>query len=98
LILSEEDKKLMDKMAGVIVSRRLTAIAIFFLESSRPLSFVGSQFLIFMQPFIQSIFNVQDYDRITKLMEDRNNVELFIQTIEDVESKRNKSVKNKRVS
>ncbi|HPZ10269.1 MAG TPA: hypothetical protein PL110_19420 [Candidatus Eremiobacteraeota bacterium] len=98
MILSEEDKKLMDKMAGVIVSRRLTAIAIFFLESSRPLSFVGSQFLIFMQPFIQSIFNVQDYDRITKLMEDRNNVELFIQTIEDVESKRNKSVKNKRVS
>lgn len=86
--ITEEDKKLMEKMAGLVVSRRLTAMAVFFLESSKPLSFIGSQFLVFMQPFIQSFFNFQEYDRITALMEDKNNVELLIQYIETQEAGR----------
>jgi len=88
LQITEEDKKLMEKMAGLVVSRRLTAMAVFFLESSKPLSFIGSQFLVFMQPFIQSFFNFQEYDRITALMEDKNNVELLIQYIETQEAGR----------
>lgn len=86
--ITEEDKKLMEKLAGLVVSRRLTAMAVFFLESSKPLSFIGSQFLVFMQPFIQSFFNFQEYDRITALMEDKNNVELLIQYIETQEAGR----------
>jgi len=88
LQITEEDKKLMEKLAGLVVSRRLTAMAVFFLESSKPLSFIGSQFLVFMQPFIQSFFNFQEYDRITALMEDKNNVELLIQYIETQEAGR----------
>ncbi|MEQ8167601.1 MAG: hypothetical protein ABRQ38_01805 [Candidatus Eremiobacterota bacterium] len=90
--ITEEDKKLMEKMAALVVSRRLTAMAVFFLESSKPLSFIGSQFLVFMQPFIQSFFNFKEYDRITALMEDKENVELLIQYIEAQESgKKNKN-------
>ncbi|MEQ8220927.1 MAG: hypothetical protein ABRQ37_01395 [Candidatus Eremiobacterota bacterium] len=90
--IAEEDKKLMEKLAGLVVSRRLTAMAVFFLESSKPLSFIGSQFLVFMQPFIQSFFNFQEYDRITALMEDKNNVELLIQYIETQEAGRKNKI------
>lgn len=89
--ITEEDKKLMEKLAGLVVSRRLTAMAVFFLESSKPLSFIGSQFLLFMQPFIQTFLNFKEYDRITALMEDKENVELLIQSIETLEAqKKNK--------
>lgn len=89
--ITEEDKKLMEKLAGIVVSRRLTAMAVFFLESSKPLSFIGSQFLVCMQPFIKTFFEFKDYDRITALMEDKDNVELLIQSIEKLEAdKKNK--------
>lgn len=97
VIPTEEDKKLMDKLGGIIVSRRLTAIAIFLLESSKPLSFIGSQFLVFIQPFVQAFLEAKDYDRITLLMEDRDNVELFIQAIEKTESDRKKNNPGKQV-
>ncbi len=90
--ITEEDKKLIEKLAGLVVSRRLTAMAVFFLESSKPLSFIGSQFLVFMQPFIQSFFNFQEYDRIAALMEDKNNVELLIQYIETQEAGRKNKI------
>jgi hypothetical protein len=87
VIPTDEDRKLMEKLASIIVSRRLTAMAIFFLESSKPLSFIGSQFLVVIQPFIQTFLNIEQYDRIAILMEDRDNVELFIQFIENAEQK-----------
>jgi hypothetical protein len=91
LQITEEDKKLMEKLASIVVSRRLTAMAVFFLESSKPLSFIGSQFLVFMQPFIKTFFEFKEYDRITALMEDKDNVELLIQSIEKLEAdKKNK--------
>lgn len=87
---SKEDKKLLGKLAQTVVSRRLTAPAILFLETSKPLSFIGSQFLVAIQPFIQAVFNFNQYDRIVQLLEDRENVELFIQLIESMEAEKHK--------
>ena len=88
--LNEEDKKLFERLAGHIVARRLTAVAVFYLESSKPLSFIGSQLMVFFQPFVQTFFDIKEYDRIMILMEDRDNVELFIQYIENAEADRKK--------
>lgn len=84
---TEKDQKLFDKLADFIVKRQMTALAILFLESSKPLSFVGSQFLITLGPIIKIFFDSNEYDRIAVLMEKRENIERLIQTIEKFSTK-----------
>jgi hypothetical protein len=81
-----EDEKLVSKVAERIVRMRMTVPAIFFLESSKPLAFLGGQLLIFLEPFIQTLFNFRQYQRFAFLMEDRDNWERMIRKVEDLES------------
>jgi hypothetical protein len=80
------DDEILDRVAEGVTSRRLSVPAILFLESSKPLSFVGSQFLVFMEPFVKTIFTSASYDRFAALMEDRDNYERLIQKIEALEA------------
>ena len=54
----------------------------------KPLSFVGSQALVFLEPFVKAFLNLASYDRFTALMEDRKNVERLIRKIEELEDER----------
>jgi len=60
----------------------MTVPAIFFLESVKPLSFVGSQALHFFEPMVRTFFAVQDYDRFARMMERRDNLEALLRRIE----------------
>jgi len=60
----------------------MTVPAIFFLESMKPLSFVGSQAMHFFEPFVNAFFPVRDYERFALLMERRENLELLLVKIE----------------
>jgi hypothetical protein len=82
----DEDQELIDKVAGKIVRMRMTVPAIFFLESSKPLAFLGSQLLIFFEPFIQTLFNIRQYQRFAILMEHHENWERLIRKMEDLEA------------
>jgi hypothetical protein len=64
----------------------MTVPAIFFLESSKPLAFLGSQLLIFFEPFIQTLFNIRQYQRFAILMEHHENWERLIRKMEDLEA------------
>ena len=69
----------------------MTVPAIFFLESMKPLSFVGSQALHFFEPMVRAFFAVQEYDRFAAMMERRENLEELLVKIEmrdDVERQR----------
>ena len=79
----EEGERILKKVANEIVSRRLTAPALFFLESCSPLSFVGSQAMIVLEPFIHAIFTLPDYRKFTLMMERRENVRKLMMMIED---------------
>ena len=74
------------KVAERVVRMRMSVPAIFFLESSKPLAFVGGQLLIFLEPFVQTLFNFAQYQRFALLMEDRDNWEMMIRKIEDLEA------------
>lgn len=87
-IPAERRAELLGKMAKRIVDLRLTPVAIVMLESSKPLSFIGSQLMVFLQPIFTAVFPFRQYDEIAALLEDRKNVELFIQTIEKTEDDR----------
>jgi len=77
-----EDEALLDRLAVLIVRHRMTVPAIFFLESVKPLSFLGSQALHFFEPMVRAFFNVQDYERFALLMERRENLEALLVRIE----------------
>ncbi len=88
--VSEERKKfLINKIAQKVVDMRLAPVAIVFLESSKPITFLGNQFLIFMQPFYRALFSYNEYEEVTAMLEDRNNIEKLICEIERLEEARN---------
>lgn len=83
-----EHKAVMDRFALKIVDWRMTAPAILFLESAKPLSFLGNQALIFFQPIVQSIFNFKTYDEVAEILEDRDNLEYLLSKLEELEAER----------
>ncbi len=87
-ISPERRLEIINKIAQKTVDLRLTPMAIVLLESTKPLSFVGSQLMVFFQPIITAIFPFHQYEEIAALLEDRNNIELLIQTIEKLEEER----------
>lgn len=60
----------------------MTVPAIFFLESVKPLSFVGSQALHFFEPMVHAFFQAREYERFALLMERRDNLEALLVKIE----------------
>ena len=87
--VTEERKKfLIGKIAQKVIDYRLAPVAIIFLESSKPISFLGNQFLIFMQPFYRALFSYREYEEIAAMLEDRNNIEALICEIERLEEER----------
>ena len=80
--LPPEDDALLERLADLTVRHRMTVPAIFFLESMKPLSFVGSQAMHFFEPFVHAFFPVRDYERFALLMERRENLELLLVKIE----------------
>ncbi len=90
--LNGEEKKLIEKAAGKIVSLGLAAPAIFMLESLKPLNFIGSQFILVFSPFVTILFPLySDLGVLQKLLEKRGSVEVIIQAIEARENLLKKS-------
>ena len=81
-IPESEQHALLEKLAQWIVRRSLTAPAIIFLETGKPLNFLGSQLLIAFSPFVQAFFRGDQYHKIALILEKDENVELLIQLIE----------------
>jgi len=91
-----EHREIMDRFASKIVEWRMTAPAILFLESAKPLSFLGNQALVFFQPIVQTIFNFKTYDEFIEVLEDRENLEYLLLKIEELESERRESEREER--
>lgn len=90
--VTEERKQfLINKIAQRVVDYRLSPVAIVFLESSKPVSFLGNQLLIFLQPFYRALFSFREYEEVTAMLEDRNNIETLIRAIERIEEERHEA-------
>lgn len=80
--LDPADEALLAKVADQIVRRGLSVPAVFLLESSKPMSYVGSQGLVFLEPFVRAFLSLDSYNRFVRLIEDRDNYERLIEVIE----------------
>ena len=77
-----DDEALLDKLATLALRFGMGVPAIFFLESVKPLNFVGAQVLVFFGPVVTAFFPAQAYDRLTALLERRDTLEALILKIE----------------
>jgi len=91
--LAPADLEILSRVANWVAERRMSVPAILFLESHRPLSFVGSQVMIAASPFVATLepfvrgmlgktFTYADYRRFAELMENRENFETLIVEVE----------------
>ena len=83
---SAEDEALLDRIAAATVRWGMAVPAIFMLESSKPLSFVGSQFLHFLSPIVHTVLDARELDRLAVMLERRETVEELIRRIERAEN------------
>ena len=84
--LPDEEKAILKKVATKVVERRMAVPAIVFLESVKPLNFIGSQVLVFFEPIIQTVFNFKDYDNFRSALEKRESIETMILEIEALDA------------
>ncbi len=80
-IPAEEDAVL-EMLAVKVIQWRMAIPAILFLESVKPLNYIGAQAMVFFEPMVQTIFNFKDYDTFRVAMERRENIENLLQKIE----------------
>ena len=80
--LAIEDVQLLERIAEVIVNRRMAAPAMMFLESMGPMNFLGSQALHFLIPILDCAFNTKEVEQVARLLERRDTVTRLITIIE----------------
>ncbi len=81
-VLPEEEEAVLEKVARKVVERHMAVPAILFLESIKPLNFIGSQAMVFFEPVVQSLFNFKDYDVFRQALEKRETIEILLLKIE----------------
>ena len=80
--LTEEDRELLDRLARAIVKRRMSEPAILFLSSLRPVNYIGSQAIVFLRPFLTFLFNAEEAERLTNILERREGIGALVDAIE----------------
>jgi len=82
LLLAEDDKRFLEKIAKKIHQHGMVTPAVFFLEMTKPLALLGSHFLVFFGPIINSFIQSENYYRTVQVFEEPKNVEILLKLIE----------------
>ena len=80
--MKNAEKTTLTRFAEKIVNRRMSVLAIFLLESTKHISFISGQALIFFGPILTLFVNDKEYYNFINLLEDRKNIEFLISEIE----------------
>jgi hypothetical protein len=86
-LTDEEEERLIDNIAKLVVDKGLEAPAIMFLEVAKPLSFVASQMAIVALWPLQSLFELEA-PKYTALFMKKENVGRIIERIEQLSKSR----------
>jgi hypothetical protein len=80
--LAPEDQALLERLAARVVDLRLEVPAILTLETSKPLTLLAGQAMIFFEPIAQALFPGPEYRRLARLVEKREAMETLTTLIE----------------
>ena len=84
MMMKSTEKNTLTKFAEKIVNKKASVLAIFLLESTKYISFITGQTLIFLGPILTFFVNDKKYYDFINLLEKRENVEFLISKIEDL--------------
>ena len=82
--LSRDDDALLLDLAHRIDARGLTAPADLWLESFRPMSFLGSQLMHFLNPFVRLLVPADTFGRLARILEEREHLQRLLLHLEAV--------------
>jgi len=82
-LTQEEEQKLIDNIARLVVNKGLEAPAIMFLEATRPFSFIASQMAVFALGPLWWLFELEG-PKYTALFMEKENVARIIERIEEL--------------
>lgn len=81
--MSQEDKEMIERISTKIVNSKMETMAIFILESFRPMSSLWSQLLrLYVGPFLM-IIGPEKVEKLFKFLDKPDNLEYFIRRIEE---------------
>lgn len=83
---TEAQRRVVDRVCVEIVRRRLTTPALIFLETCRPLNYVGAQAMHFLQPIATVILDREGYGCFSTFLEQRGSVDYLRDRIENLET------------
>ncbi len=81
--VTEAQRAAVEKLTRMIIRFEMTIPAIMALESMRPVTFIGSQFMHVMSPAATALVPFAEWDELAHLLESRHGVEYLITQIED---------------
>ena len=90
MIMKNSEKNTLNAFAEKIVNKKISVLAIFLLESTKYISFITGQALIFFGPILTLFVNDKKYYDFINLLEKRENIEFLISKIEDLNLNINK--------
>ena len=89
-MMKKNDKNILTLFAEKIVDKKVSVLAIFLLESTKYVSFIAGQALIFFGPILTLFIEDKKYYDFIALLDKRENVEFLISKIEDLHFNLNK--------
>ncbi len=91
--LGPEDEVLLDKMATVVVQRKMARPTVLFLETLGPMNFLGSQALHFLTPILNLVCETRELEQAARILERRDALPRLIALIEAKEDKEQTATK-----
>ena len=82
-----DEQNIISNLAKEIVDRGMSVPAIFFLESTKYISFIGSQFLVFLGPIATCFINNKKYYNFAEILEKKSNIDFLLNEIERINLK-----------
>lgn len=79
--LDEQELALVERLADFVIKRGMAEPALMFLETIRPLNFIGSQAMVFFRPILTTFFSPKDYERLSQILEKRVSIDILIEEI-----------------
>jgi hypothetical protein len=84
--LTLEEEAVLERVAKKVVEWKMVVPAILFLESVKPLNYIGAQGMVFFEPLVQGVFSIKDYDTLRTALERRESIESLLQKIEALDA------------
>jgi hypothetical protein len=89
-ITEQEAHIMIDKVARFVAERGMAAAGIMVAESLRPLAGIGSQFMYFILPFAEILFDSKKYQQFALLLEKEEYVKEMISRMDELDEEINR--------